>query len=111
MKKKSYEERLKEIGEQGTTQNLLERLKTNIDEYNKYRKEWEETTQEELQEKYEIAKYISEHLNATDIGLLYYAKLLPQGLEDRFRRTAKKLYEGYEELKSYKPTKPPELQD
>ncbi len=119
MNKIRYEKSMQELREserriaEKTTQDELNRLKRNVEEYDKNRRKWEKSgqTKEDLQEKYEIAKYTCEHLQIRDIETIYYIRKLPGNFSLNIHTIVKRIFEGYRELRNLQPPKPTEEQE
>ncbi len=81
-----------------TTKELIQNLQNRIANYNP--EDEGDTTKEELQTLYKMAKEIGETLALTEIRLIWYLRNTQRGDTFRFMKTAQKLYEGNIEFKS-----------
>jgi len=119
MNKSSYEKRMRKVREfereiaEKTTQDELNRLKKNVEEYDKNRREWEKAgqTKEDLQKKYEILKHTSEHLRIRDIETIYYIRMLPRNFSLNLYETVKNIFVGFEDLRNLQLSQPTEKRD
>ena len=90
----------KNLTDRETTQELLQRMKDNAEHYNP--DDWFGFTKEELEERYENFKYVSETLNGQELTLIYYLRNCRFGSTFNFVKIAKKLYKANRELEKIK---------